>query len=420
VALGLTVLLVSSGYSFGQDRSAAERTWALVGGTLYVSPTAAPISDGIVLIQAGKIAAVGRRGSVPLPRDIEVLDCSGLAIAAGFWNSHVHFLERKWADASETPAPDLAEQLQDMLTRHGFTSVFDTGSKWENTRRLRDRIESGQIPGPRIHSTGEILYPKGGSPPGRILDVVGAMRIEFPEVADAAEARAAAKKILDAGTDGIKVYAETWAAPPIVSLPQSAIRAAADEAHLRGRPVFAHPQSREGLLAAVQGGADVLVHTTPSSGPWDDTVLALMMKANVAVIPTLKLWRHELRHDRVSARERFAGAGVGQLRAWLASEGVVLFGTDVGYMDDYDPADEYSLMAEAGMDSRQILASLTTAPAERFGESDRLGRIAAGLAADLVVLGQEPARNVRAFAAVRYTIRDGRIIYQARPSQLHP
>lgn len=385
---------------------------ALVGGTIYVSPTEDPIPDGVVLTQQGKIAAVGPRASVRIPEGTEILDCSGLTVVAGLWNSHVHFIERKWADASEIPAPELGEQLQAMLVRYGFTNVFDTGSTWENTRRLRDRIESEEIPGPRIRSTGEILFPKGGAPPELILDVTGAMRVTMPEVTDAAAALAVARKHLDAGTDGIKLYAATWA-PPIVTLSEGAIRAAADEAHRRQKPVFAHPSNREGLLAAVRGGADILVHTAPQSGPWDEAILAAMKDAGVVVIPTLKLWRHELRHDRLSALERFAGLGVDQLRAWLAAGGEVLFGTDVGYMDDYDPSDEYALMAEAGMNASQILSSLTTAPAKQFGEAERVGRVATGLAADLAVLGEDPSKNVRAFAAVRYTIRNGRVIYRA-------
>ena len=70
-------------------------------------------------------------------------------------------------------------------------------------------------------------------------------------------------------------------------------------------------------------------------------------------------------------------------------------------------------MAEAGMSFRQILASLTTAPAERFGESRQLGRIAAGLEADLVVLKGDPSQNIGALAAVQYTFRAGKIIYRA-------
>jgi imidazolonepropionase-like amidohydrolase len=386
---------------------------ALVGGTIYVSPAESAIRDGAILIRDGKIAAVGPRSSVQIPPGVQTLNCSGLTITAGFWNSHVHFMERKWADPQKIPAAELTGQLQAMLTQYGVTSVFDTGSGLENTKRVRERIESGEVQGPRIRSTGEILYPKGGAAPDLILDVIGAMRIHVPEVEDAAQALAAAKKLLDQGADGIKLYAQTWA-PPIVALSQSTIQAAAMEAHRRGKPAFAHPSSRDGLLAAVRGGVDILVHTTPQSGPWDETVLAAMKEKKVALIPTLKLWKYELRHDRTSARDRFVETGVGQLRAWLATGGVVLFGTDVGYMNDYDPSDEYALMARAGMSFRQILAALTTAPAQRFGDSKRLGRIAPGLAADLTVLSSDPAQSVQAFVAVRYTLRDGKIIYRLR------
>jgi imidazolonepropionase-like amidohydrolase len=321
-------------------------------------------------------------------------------------------MERKWADAANIPAPELAVQLDAMLTRYGFTSVFDTGSPWENTRRIRERIESGEIPGPRIRSTGEALIGKGWLPPEAILRTLGVMRFPLPEVTDAAEARAASKKVLDSGTDGLKLFAAAQF-PPFATLPGETIRAAVEEAHRREKPVFVHPTSREGLLAAVAGGVDVVAHTTPQSGPWDEAVLAAMQKAKVALIPTLKLWQYLLRHDRASLGNAQTQTSTGQLRAWLASGGTVLFGTDVGGVDDYDPTDEYALMAEAGMTYRQILAALTTAPAEKFGESARLGRVAPGLAADLVVLNGHPSRDVRVFSDVRYTIRDGSVIYQA-------
>jgi len=383
---------------------------------VYVSPTEPPIQDGVILVQGSSIAAVGRKGSVQLPAGIEKLDCSGLTITAGFWNSHVHFVQRKWANVQTIPSAELSAQMEDMITRWGFTSVFDIGSAWENTRRLRDRIESGEIRGPRIRSTGEILFPKGGAPELRILDVTGTMRIQFPEVTEPTEASAAARKLLDAGVDGIKVYAASLGFPTVL-LPQSAIEAAAREAHARGKPVFAHPHTRAGLMAAVQGGADILAHSIPNAGQLDEATIALMKKANIAVIPTLKLWRYELQNDRTSQQEQFVKAGVDQMRSWVAVGGAVLFGTDVGYMHDYDTTEEYELMAQAGMDARQILASLTTAPADRFGDSKRVGRIAPGFAADLVVLDRDPSENVRVFAAVRYTIRDGKMIYKANIKQ---
>jgi len=91
----------------------------------------------------------------------------------------------------------------------------------------------------------------------------------------------------------------------------------------------------------------------------------------------------------------------------------VLFGTDVGYIDLVDTRREYTLMAGAGLDWRQILASLTTAPAERFGHATRKGRIAVGLDADLVLLQRDPAQDAAAFAEVKATLRGGRVIYSA-------
>ena len=90
----------------------------------------------------------------------------------------------------------------------------------------------------------------------------------------------------------------------------------------------------------------------------------------------------------------------------------MLFGTDLGAVDA-DPGPEYALMARAGMRFPQILASLTTAPAERFGESSRRGRIASGFEADLVVLGEDPSRDIRALAAVRSSLRAGKVIWSA-------
>ena len=144
--LGLTILLASSPSALGQSSSITNDAWAFVGGTVYVSRTEAPVLNGVVLIKGGKIAAVGPRGPVTLPPGVKALDCSGLTITAGFWNSHAHFIQRKWAKVSTIPAPELTRQLQDMLTRYGFTSVFDTGSKWENTRRLHERLSLVKLP----------------------------------------------------------------------------------------------------------------------------------------------------------------------------------------------------------------------------------------------------------------------------------
>ena len=112
------------------------------------------------------------------------------------------------------------------------------------------------------------------------------------------------------------------------------------------------------------------------------------------------------RHRRALAPRR---AAQGQLRAWRDAGGTVVFGTDAGGMNDYDPSDEYALMAEAGMRFREILAALTTTPAAIIGGPAPTGRIAPGQPADLVVLDGDPSQNVRALADVLST-RDRRSV----------
>jgi len=105
---------------------------------------------------------------------------------------------------------------------------------------------------------------------------------------------------------------------------------------------------------------------------------------------------------------------VGQLRAYSDAGGDILFGTDVGYTDHYDTTMEFSLMSQAGMNYKQILASLTTNPARKFGDSGHTGRIAKGMNADLAILSADPAQDATAYSKVRYTIRNGKVMFHER------
>ena len=409
IALGLFSLSICCLGTVGLSQSPARV--ALVGGTVYAGPEDAPLPDAVVLVENGRIAAVGTRRSTDIPRGSQILDCSGLTITAGLWNSHVHFFERKWENVAAIPAAELSRQLEEMLTRYGFTSVFDLASTWANTRRLRERIESGEIPGPRIRSTGEALLAAGAVPPDAVLRALGNMIVRNHEIADAVQATAASKRALDAGTDGIKVHLQP-PPPPNPPFPSGAIEPVVKEAHRAGKPVFVHPSSGADVLTAASAGVDVIAHTTPFSGPWDQAILSRMTEGRIALIPTLSVWKELLRHERISTQEQAVSAAVGQLRAWVAAGGTVLFGNDLGAVS-YDPTQEYTLMAEAGMNFRQILASLTTAPAQRFGASAQLGRVVGGFAADLAVVRGDPAKDIRALAEVQYTLRDGKVIYRA-------
>ena len=167
---------------------------ALLGARIYPAPGAAPIDDGAVLACDGRISGVGARGTVEIPEGAERLDASGLFLTYAFWNSHVHFGERKWARAAELPAAEASEQLRQMLTGRGFTHVFDTGSPLENTLALRRRIEAGEVEGPAILTTGDIIWPKGGVPSLAVMTALGFITEPQDEVATPSEAAARARE----------------------------------------------------------------------------------------------------------------------------------------------------------------------------------------------------------------------------------
>ena len=126
-----------------------------------------------------------------------------------------------------------------------------------------------------------------------------------------------------------------------------------------------------------------------------------------------KLLRYELAKEQVprDVAERILLDNVQQFGRFAADGGQVLFGTDVDYMGDFDPTEEYELMARAGMSPMQILASLTTTPAARWGEAQRRGRIAAGMDADIVMLERDPGGDAKHFAMVKCTVHGGAVIY---------
>jgi len=411
--IGVTICLL---LALGTMPAHGARDLAVVGGTIYPAPDAPVISNGIVVIRDGAIVAVGTRDSVPVPTNADLLDCSGLSIVAGFWNSHVHFTPWRLALAGWLPSFVSAGEIHAMLTRYGFVHVLDTGSLPGNAVRLRTRIAQRALVGPDIRVAAGSFVAAGGSP-----FYLWPMRL--PELKTPAEAREAVLRTLEAGADGIKLFTGGLATPDTVVVMDTAIvRAATSAAHERGAFVVAHPSNSAGARAAVDGGVDILAHTFPSDrdGQWDRSLLPRMKQADMALIPTMKLWEYELRRagrDRALI-ERWIQVAQDQVRAFIALGGPILFGTDVGYMKEYDPTDEYVYLAGAGLSFPQILATLTTTPAERFKAAARMGRISTGMDADLVVFDGDPRADIRSLARVRYVLHRGVLVYRndARPS----
>lgn len=385
---------------------AAGTTLAVVGGRLIASPDADPVENSAVLIEDGKITAAGPRRSVKVPAGATSVDAAGMFVVAGFQNSHVHFTEGHWAEAAAQPADKLVAQLRTMLTRYGFTTVVDTGSFLQNTVALRRRIETKEVPGPRILTAGVPLYPpngipyylKDGSIPPELMKLM-------PQPATPAEAVSAVDQNIDGGADLIKLFTGSWVARGrVLPMPADVAAAAVREAHRRGRLVFAHTSSVSGLEVTLPAGVDVIAHALDDTRGLTPDHLQGMRRHNVALIPTLTLFGDDPNASRILA----------EITEYEKLGGEVLFGTDVGYHTIYDPRREYELLGRAGLSWQQVLASLTTNPARRFNESARRGGVAPGMDGDLVVLGSDPRTDAKNFADVRYTVRLGEVIFQDR------
>ena len=382
---------------------ATAQTLALVGGKLYASPDAAPLDDAVVVTSNGVITAIGSRSEVQVPADARSIDCTGKTVVAGFWNSHVHLTQAAWNNAGSAPAAGLAEHMQAMLTRWGFTTVWDLGSDARNTLPLRRRVDSGEVPGPAIHLAGSI-FPKGGHP------IYLPPEMQLPEAATPDEAAQLARTYMGFGLDGVKLFTGSFKGEnnPVVNMDPAIAKAAVDVAHAQGKPVFAHPQNMTGVDTVIAAGVDVMAHTVAGAPVYSPEQLARFKQQGIALIPTLSLFSKLPVGPDIAAR--LVTSTVNQLKAFSDNGGPVLFGTDVGFTTIYDTTLEYELMRRA-LSERQILASLTTSPAQFFKAANK-GSVEKGFDADLVVLDGDPVADVRNLAKVAWTIRAGKVIYQ--------
>lgn len=392
----------------------SDDAFAIRGGRIYPAPDAPPIEGGVIVVRNGRIAAVETDASI-ISGHVRVIDATDATITAGFWNSHVHIFTHELLHADAKSDAELTATLTQMLNRWGFTSVFDVASILSNTNNIRQRIRAGDVQGPNILTVGEPFFPLNGTPI-YIRDFLRAENVSLPEIASVEQAAAQAQRQIDEGADGLKLFAGAIVGGSVGVLPMSldVARAVVEVAHRAGKPVFAHPSNLAGLNVAIESGLDVLTHAAAMAGPWGPDLIQRLLSHRMALTPTLELFEIDRAPgEAAEAIARDVQMVQGQMAAYARAGGEVLFGTDVGYTQSFDTAREFALMHDAGFDFRQILASLTTTPANRFDFGSRKGRIAPGMDADIVIMEGDPAADIGVLARVRQTIRGGDLIYDA-------
>jgi imidazolonepropionase-like amidohydrolase len=229
VATALAVIAACR--SVARDEAAASsggRVLALVGGVIFSTPNSAPIADGALVIEGERIVAVGPRARVRIPARAVVIDVRGQTVLPGFWNSHVHFVEPKWAGIDSMPAEQASELLRRMLTRFGFVHVFDIASFPEVTLALRRRIRSGDVLGPDIRTTLVPFVPPNGTP--RYV-----APLKLPELRGAVDARDSVRARVAQGADAIKLFTvPITRTQPFPVMAPAAVKAVTDEARRTG------------------------------------------------------------------------------------------------------------------------------------------------------------------------------------------
>lgn len=414
-SLHLTLIaaaLLGGGLAVAPAHATEPRVRALRGVKVYPAPDAPPIDDGVVLVREGRIVGLGTRdaasGVPPLAPA-----CDGGVLMAGFQNSHVHLNGTAFANAKAAPAAKLEDGLAALLTRYGFTTAFDIASDRDNTLALRKRVDQGELKGPRLLTAGLPLFPQGL--PFYLDHFDPAFLAKLPQPDSVPAALATVRQNLDAGAEATKLFLVTpQRNRPPKRMATDIAEAAAAETHRRGRLVFAHPTDLDGVRTALRAQVDILAHPPLGvPGPWPVELMDALRAAGVHMVPTLKLLRYEMAKEKVppSAADAVLQDSVREFGRFAAAGGKVLFGTDVDYMEDSDPTEEYELLAQAGLRPMQILASLTTVPAERWQEATRRGRLMPGMDADIVVLNGDPALSIGRFADVKCTLRGGRVIF---------
>jgi len=377
---------------------------------VFASPDAPVLEHATILVRDGVIAAVGTELAVP--PGAQVIACDGCAVLAGFWNTHVHFTEEKWSNAAHKAASELDGSLADMFVSRGFTTVVDAGSNPLNTISLRRRIEASELKGPAIYTALRGLYPPNGIPyylAGSMPFWVKKWFIWQPD--DPEQAAGMVERNIAQGADLLKLFTGSYVARgKVLPMPVAIAQRAAQVAHQHGQLVYSHPSDLAGTKVAMDAGVDVLAHAPDTTDGIDTELLKGVVKRRMAMIPTLKMFG-----TTVTKKSAYLDPIYSVVREFHGLGGELMFGTDVGYMTDYSIEDELRALQECGLTPKGVLRMLTTAPAERFRVAAAKGTIEAGKLADLVIVDGDPERDVIALTRVRFTIRNGRVIYAKAP-----
>jgi imidazolonepropionase-like amidohydrolase len=383
-------------------------------------------TDQAILIEGDRIKEVGPAQAMMsrVPAGTEVIDLSNATVLPGMIDAHTHLTGNPdqigySSLGISVPREALFGARNARLTLEaGFTTVRNVGADGYSDIALRDAINDGDIPGPRMDASGPAIGVTGGHCDENLL--APQFHYSADGVADGVPAvMQKTREIVKYGASVIKICATGGVlskgdSPGAEQFSDEEVRAIVAEAHRLGRKVAAHAHGASGIKQAVLAGVDSIEHGSFIN----DEDIRLMKEHGTYLVPTLYLadWFMENAQKlnvppfiMEKAKVVLPSARVNISRAFKAGVKVA-FGTDAAVYPHGLNAHEFAVMVKLGLTPMQAIQAATVNAADLLGWSDRVGSIEAGRFADIVAVRGDPLNDVTELERVRFVMKGGMVV----------
>ncbi|HVP53539.1 MAG TPA: amidohydrolase family protein [Candidatus Eisenbacteria bacterium] len=419
--LGATLAIATA---FAQQAAPAPPRTIIRAGHLLDVRTGKTLTDQAIVIEDGKIASVGP-DTAAAEAGAKVIDLSGKTVLPGLIDAHTHItFDPKFGYdrlAISLPREALIGAKNARITLlAGFTTIRNVGATEFADIALRDAINAGDVPGPRIDASGPALSITGGHCDDNLLPYE--WHATEVGVADGVEnVQHKVREVIKYGSDIIKVCATGGVLsmgdnPQASQFTQEELRAIVADAHRLGRKVAAHAHGAQGILWATEAGVDSIEHGSYI----DDAGIAAMKQHGTYLVPTLYLGDWFLENapklgvppSMLAKGKEVMPAARKNIAHAFASGVKVGFGTDAAVYPHGLNAHEFAVMVKLGLTPLQAIQAATVNDADLLGWSDRVGVIEPNHYADIIAVDGDPLQDVTTLERVKFVMKGG-VVYKS-------